>query len=150
MKTVDIKPKPYIKLRIIATLIDYGIYFVFFYTYVTVFNQSPVPGVSRVDGIMALPIFIAWFLYFVVIESVNGTTPGHDICKLKVIKVDGGKLTLGDAFKRRICDCFDILFYGLPAIICIKKTEKHQRIGDLLAGTLVVKRSDITETEIVF
>ncbi|WP_373612645.1 RDD family protein [Mucilaginibacter sp. OAE612] len=69
---------------------------------------------------------------------------------MKVVKVNGGKLTLGDAFKRRVCDCFDILFYGLPAIICITKTEKHQRIGDLFAGTVVVKRSDITETEIVF
>ncbi|MFB0494075.1 hypothetical protein ABID99_000312 [Mucilaginibacter sp. OAE612] len=66
MKIVDIKPKPYIKLRIIATLIDYGIYFAFFYTYVTVFNQSSTPGVSRVDGMMALPVFIVWFLYFVV------------------------------------------------------------------------------------
>ncbi|QEM08055.1 RDD family protein [Mucilaginibacter rubeus] len=150
MKIVDIKPKPYIKLRIIATLIDYGIYFAFFYTYVTVFDQNPAPDVSGVDGILALPIFIMWFLYFVVVESFNGATPGHDICKLKVITTDGNKLTLGDAFKRRICDCVDILFYGLPAIICIIKTEKHQRIGDLFAGALVVKRSDIIETEIVF
>lgn len=149
MKIVDIKPKPYIKLRIIATLIDYGIYLAFFVVYVTLFGQNPTPGVYTIDGIIALPIPIAWLLYFVVVESFNGATPGHDICKLKVIKADGSKLTIRDTAKRRTCDYVDIFIYGLPAIICIKKTEKHQRIGDLFAGTLVVKRSDITDAEVV-
>jgi uncharacterized RDD family membrane protein YckC len=149
MKFIEVVPRAYIKLRILATLIDYTIYSIFFFIYVYLFGHSTQDGAMKVTGMAALPLPIVWFLYFVVLESVN-STPGHDLCKLKVIKADGSKVTVKDAFKRRICDPIDILFYGIPAIICISKTEKHQRIGDLLANTLVVKASDIIETEVTF
>jgi len=97
-----------------------------------------------------LPIFIFWFLYFVVLETVNQATPGHDICKLIVVRSDGQKITLYDSFKRRVVDMIDIGIYGIPALICINKTPKHQRLGDLLADTVVVKKSDIIETEVIF
>jgi uncharacterized RDD family membrane protein YckC len=93
---------------------------------------------------------VSWFIYFVVLEAFNGATPGHDICKLTVVKTNAEKLTLGDAFKRRIVDLIDIFFYGIPALICICNTPKFQRLGDLFAGTVVVKKSDITVTQVVF
>jgi len=149
MKVTTVIPRAYIKLRIFATLIDYGIYGIFYFGYIYAFNESTQAGNMTVTGLTALPIFLVWFLYFVVIESISGT-PGHDICKLKVVKINGSKISITDALKRRICDPIDIMMYGIPAIICISKTEKHQRIGDLLANTLVVKASDITETEVIF
>lgn len=150
MKFHKIEPKPYLKLRIIATLIDYTIYGILFFVYIYCFGETKEDGQSVVSGIAALPVFIIWFIYFVVTEAVNGATPGHDICKLKVYKAKGEKLSLSDAFKRRICDPIDIIPYGIPALICISKTEKHQRIGDLLANTFVLKKSDIIETEVHF
>ncbi|WDF79171.1 RDD family protein [Mucilaginibacter sp. AW1-7] len=149
MKVTTVIPRAYIKLRIFATLIDYSIYGIFYFGYIYAFDESTRPGNMTVTGLMALPIFLVWFLYFVVIEALNGT-PGHDICKLKVVTSGGAKITIIDALKRRICDPIDIMMYGIPAIICISKTEKHQRIGDLLANTLVVKASDITVTEVIF
>jgi uncharacterized RDD family membrane protein YckC len=150
MKFHKIEPKPHLKLRILATLIDYGIYMIFFYVYLYVFNENPEPGKMTVTGILTLPLVIVWFAYFVVLESANGATPGHDICKLKVVKENGDKLTIGSAFKRRICDFIDVGLYGIPALICISKTPKHQRLGDLLANTLVVKSTDVIETEVTF
>jgi uncharacterized RDD family membrane protein YckC len=150
MKFYRIIPKPYIKLRILATLIDYGLFFIFFYVYIICVGEKTEDGRWVVNGLPTLPIVVVWFLYFVITEAVNQATPGHDICKLKVFKPDGRKLTISDAFKRRICDPIDIMLYGIPALICISKTEKHQRLGDLLANTLVAKTSDITETEVQF
>ena len=149
MKFTRVTPKAYIKLRILATLIDYTIFGIFFYVYVYVFNQSTEPGPMQVNGILALPIPIVWFLYFVLLESINGT-PGHDLCKLNVVKTNGSKIGFTDALKRRICDPFDIFSYGIVALILVSKTEKHQRLGDLLANTIVVKASDIVETEVKF
>lgn len=149
MKLSTVTSKAYIKLRILATLIDYSIYGIFFFVYVYTLGHPTQNGSMEVTGVAALPVFLVWFLYFVVLESANGT-PGHDICKLKVIKSNGSKITVKDALKRRICDPVDIFMYGIPAIICISKTEKHQRIGDLLADTMVVKTSDITKTKITF
>ena len=144
-----VKPKPHLKLRIIATLIDYGIYFVF-YVYLYIFDEDPKPGLATVTGVMTLPIFLIWFTYFVGIESCSQASPGHDIVKLKVVTENGLKPSLSSIFKRRLLDPIDIFFYGIPALICILKTPKHQRLGDLWANTLVVKTTDITQKEVTF
>ncbi|NHA05002.1 RDD family protein [Mucilaginibacter sp. HC2] len=149
MKFTRVIPKAYIKLRILTTLIDYTIFGTFYFTYLYVFNESAQPGHMEVNGIMTWPIPIVWILYFVLLESINGT-PGHDLCKLKVVKTDGSKVSFTDALKRRICDPIDIFIYGIPALILVSKTEKHQRLGDLLANTVVVKASDIVITEATF
>jgi uncharacterized RDD family membrane protein YckC len=103
-----------------------------------------------VHGLLVLPVPIVWLLYFVLVEASNGATPGHDICKLTVVKANAQKISLSDAFKRRIVDPIDIFIYGIPALICICNTPKFQRLGDLFANTIVVKRTDIIETEVVF
>jgi uncharacterized RDD family membrane protein YckC len=150
MQIRRVEPKRYIKLRILATLIDYGIYFILLYIYASAFGDEKSGDGFEVTGWPAFLVPIFWFIYFVVLEVFNGATPGHEICKLTVVKTNAEKLTLGDAFKRRIVDLIDIFFYGIPALICIYNTPKFQRLGDLFAGTLVVKKSDITVTEVVF
>ena len=149
MKFYSITPKPYIKLRIIATIIDYGIFFLVFWIYVYLVGVKTENG-WEVNGWPTIVIPILWIFYFVVPEAINQATPGHDICKLKVYKPDGHKLTFLDAFKRRMCDPIDIFVYGIPAIICIYKTPRHQRLGDLLANTIVAKTSDVEVKEVVF
>jgi uncharacterized RDD family membrane protein YckC len=150
MKFYIVTPKPYLKLRSIATIIDYGIFFILFWVYVDSFGEDLQDGGKEVHGMLALIVPCFWFLYFVVLEAVNKATPGHDICKLKVVKPDGYKISLSDALKRRICDPIDIFIWGIPALICISKTSKHQRLGDLLANTVVVKAIDIQEKEVTF
>ena len=150
MQIRRVEPKRYIWPRIFATLIDYGIYFVLLYLYIIKFGDQTSDGTYEVNGLLFLPVPTFWFLYFVVTEAFNQATPGHDICKFIVVKANGEKIGLTDALKRRIVDPIDIFIYGIPALICIYKTPKFQRLGDLLAETVVVKKSDITETEVVF
>ena len=150
MKFLKVEYKKYIKLRIFATLIDYAIYAIIFFLYVYCFGTKTYSGGYEVQGMPALPIFIFWFLYFIGTEAINGATPGHDICGLTVVKLNGEKITIGDAFKRRIVDFFYIIPYGIPALICINNTPQYQRIGDLWANTVVVKKSDIVENEVNF
>jgi len=150
MKFYTVTPKPYIKLRILATLIDYGIFLGLSILYIYTFGEKTDDNTRVVHGSMAPVVPVFWFLYFVVTEAVNQATPGHDICKLRVVKTSGHKTTFSDAFKRRICDPIDIGIYGIPALICVSKTTLHQRIGDIFAGTLVVKLSDIEEKEVTF
>ena len=107
-------------------------------------------GGYTLNGVPALLTIVFWFLYFVVLEAVNQATPGHDILKLVVIRTKGDRIGFTDALKRRIVDFIDIAFYGIPAMICICNTPKFQRIGDLWADTVVVKRSDIIEAELIF
>jgi uncharacterized RDD family membrane protein YckC len=150
MKFYTVTSKPYLKLRILATLIDYGIFLGMSVVYIRTFGEKTEDNTWEMHGGMVCVVPVFWFLYFVVTEAINEATPGHDICKLKVVKADGHKISLSDAFKRRICDPIDIGIYGIPALICISKTPRHQRIGDILANTMVVKLSDIEEKEVIF
>lgn len=145
-----VEPKRYLGLRIAATLIDYGIYFTVIFIYIMMFGAPDDNGNSTLNGSPALLIVVFWFLYFVVLEAVNQATPGHDILKLIVVKTKGDRIGFTDALKRRITDVIDIAFYGIPALICICNTPKFQRIGDLWADTIVVKRPDVIETDVTF
>lgn len=138
------KFKPNLRKRILATLLDYGIYFLVFYIYVNFLGYDNDEGGKTVDGFLFLPLPIAWFIYFVVIESINGATLAHQGFNLKVVTFKRNEISFSNSLKRHLLDPIDILLYGIPAIIAIKNSEKHQRIGDMWANTVVV---DITDPE---
>ncbi|MES2620099.1 MAG: RDD family protein [Bacteroidota bacterium] len=136
------KFKTNLKKRICATLLDYGLYLLAFYVYVMFFGHDNDEGGQTVNGLLALPIFIAWFIYFVVIEAFYGATLGHQGFNLKVLTLNRKNIEFTQALKRHLLDPIDILFSGIPAIIAIKNSDKHQRIGDMWAKTSVVDTTD--------
>ena len=150
MEFRSIHNKPYLKLKTIATLIDYGVFLGFYLAFLYVFDESTKEGEMAVTGNIILFIPLVWLLYFVALEAINQSTPGHYICKLKVYTIDGQKPGLISCLKRRLLDPIDLFIYGIPAFICISKTPNNQRLGDLWAGTLVAMPSDVVKTEVTF
>ncbi|MBC7530005.1 MAG: RDD family protein [Oligoflexus sp.] len=75
--------------------------------------------------------------YFIWHEFKKGTTPGKRFMGLKVISLDGGKLTLKQCIGREALRYIDCTLF-IPGILTIMLTEKKQRLGDLFAGTIVV------------
>lgn len=136
------KFKTNLRKRIYATLLDYGLYLLVFYVYVMFFGHDNDEGGQTVSGLLALPIFIAWFIYFVVIEAFYGATLGHQGFNLKVLTLNRKDIEFIQALKRHLLDPIDIFLYGIPAIIAIKNSDKHQRIGDMWAKTFVVDTTD--------
>ncbi len=107
------------------------------------FGEETPEGGYHTEGLKSLPILIFWFLYFVLIEAYQGATLGHKALNLLVLNVaDRKSITLTQAFKRHILDFIDIFYFGIPAIIAIKNTDKKQRLGDLWAKTIVVDTDD--------
>ncbi len=71
---------------------------------------------------------------------LNGQSFGKMIFKIKVAKLDGSELTLGTCVIRwlfRIVDNW--LLLGSVAVLTVILSNKSQRLGDLTAGTTVVK-----------
>ena len=87
---------------------------------------------------------IIWVFYFAGQESVFGTTLGKIVgawpMRLKVIRTDGSRLTFWQAFLRALIGLFETNIIGA---IIISTTQLHQRLGDLVAGTLVVDKTKI-------
>lgn len=94
--------------------------------------------------ILLLVIFMIQFGYFLLFEIfLNGRTPGKIVFHLRVIKDNGYPLSPLDAIIRnviRIIDFFPFA-YGI-GIIVMFLNKRAKRLGDLAAGTLVVKMRD--------
>ena len=128
--------------RIIATILDYSFIFLLTYLYIVLVGQDNEEGVKTVNGLLTLPIPIGWFIYFVVVEGFYGATLAHQGLNLKVVTIDGKEIEFTQALKRHLLDPIDILLHGIPAIIAIKNSDKHQRLRDMWAKTVVVEVKD--------
>lgn len=84
-------------------------------------------------GYLAL-IPVVWFLYFTLLEGTFGTTLGKRIRRLKVVRADGSRCGYGRAALRALLGIFETNLIGA---LVIAFTERRQRLGDMLAGTLV-------------
>ena len=81
--------------------------------------------------------------YYVVLEMLFGGTVGKLMLGLRVIKVSGAPYGLGAALLRNLLRFVDSFPFGLYVVglVFIAATEKKQRLGDIVAGTAVVKAS---------
>jgi uncharacterized RDD family membrane protein YckC len=129
--------------RYLSNLIDYAIFFALTAVYVYAFGAPNDEGGYSVTGLKTLVEPLAWTLYFPMCESLWGQTFGKKILDLHVVNLRGETPGFGSAFLRRILDFFELMTAGALSVITISKSEKHQRVGDMLAGTLVVTSSAV-------
>ena len=97
--------------------------------------------------LFGLPIFF----YSLVFEVLmNGQTPGKQLNKIRVVKLDGSKPTFSSFLLRWMLNFIDFsLSSGSVAVVSILATGKGQRLGDLAGGTTVIsekKRVSIAQT----
>lgn len=136
------KYKTNLTKRIIATLIDYALFLGSMYLYIMYFGEDNSEGGKTVSGLMVLPIVFTWVFYFVVVEACYGATLAHQGLYLKVLTIDRKEIEWIHALKRHMLDPIDILLYGIPALIAIKNSDKHQRLGDMWAKTIMIDMKD--------
>ncbi|SEH12099.1 RDD family protein [Thermoleophilum album] len=91
-------------------------------------------------GVEAAALATAWALfYFFACESLSGQTLGKRLMKLRVFRVDGSLPGMREAAIRNVLRLVDGLFlYAVGAIAMLRSGARRQRIGDLLAETLVL------------
>jgi uncharacterized RDD family membrane protein YckC len=129
--------------RILACLFDYGVMIGGFIWFVSYFGVKTEDGSYQVQGAMGSVPLIWSVLYFFIFEWKFAGTPGKKLMGVKLISMDGNRPTLGQVIKRRMCDCVDIwIFCALIGFVLIKNTQYSQRLGDIFAKTLVVKKNN--------
>jgi len=99
--------------------------------------------------ILGVPVLF-YNLFFEIF--MNGQTPGKRALRIRVIRLDGTEATIGDFILRWLFRLVDFqLLSPAVAIIAIAAGKKGQRIGDMVAGTTVIKMntaSEVTAEEI--
>ncbi len=125
--------------RILAWLVDGLIVTAYLYLVVQVMGQLDVggDGSTTVFIILFLPILLYHLLWEVFFE---GRTPGKMVVKIRVARLDGAQPTLGQYMLRWLLRWVDVTFSsGAVAIIAVAVTRSAQRLGDVAAGTTVVR-----------
>ncbi len=81
-------------------------------------------------------------VYCLVFELVWGVTPGKRLLALQAVMEDGSRLTNSAAVTRnlvRIIDQYPLPVAPIVGLASMMLTSRQQRLGDLVAGTVVVR-----------
>ena len=92
------------------------------------------------DAILYLVVNLPTIFYTLIFEiSMNGQTPGKHFNKIRVVKIDGSKPSLGSYLTRWLLRVIDIWsFSGSVSIFTILFNGKGQRLGDVAGGTTII------------
>lgn len=104
---------------------------------VTVLGSVFGEGVG--SGFLSLAFFLLNWFYFVWYEVRRGDSPGKKTMGLKVVTTSGATPTFGASMLRNLLRFADFLPFGyLFGVVTCLSNRNFQRIGDLVADTLVV------------
>jgi uncharacterized RDD family membrane protein YckC len=98
-----------------------------------------IGALTALRGLVFLFFLVFTFLYFTWMEGTYGQTVGKMAVKIKVVKEDGSPIDYGDAAVRTILRIIDGIFLYFIGAILIWSSDKRQRLGDMVARTIVVK-----------
>jgi uncharacterized RDD family membrane protein YckC len=91
--------------------------------------------------VMLLGMVLVLLGYFVIFELLwNGQTPGKRLTGIRVVKRGGLPLTFTDSLLRNLLRLVDYFpSYGLVGLVSFFVTRNQQRLGDLVADTVVIR-----------
>jgi len=123
--------------RIAATVIDY------FFIGIWVFFISAIVQLNfQVSNPVVLVILYSPVVFYQLLMEIffNGQSAGKMMMKIRVMKTDGSSPSVIAYLLRWMFRLVDITFsMGSVAVLTIAFTEKAQRLGDLAAGTTVIR-----------
>jgi uncharacterized RDD family membrane protein YckC len=92
-------------------------------------------------AVFAVLAFAILYLYNVLFEVLGGgRTPGKRWNQLRVVRVSGGPVDVAASAIRNVLRLIEgPTLLGIPAMVSILATRRNQRLGDLAAGTLVIR-----------
>jgi len=115
--------------------------------YAPAFNWLKWVPASWAPAVLIIFLFCLYWGYFAFFEIVwTGRTPGKRVAGIRVIKDSGRALNVYEVIGRNLMRVVDALpFLYVIGIVSVMITRRNQRIGDLLAGSIVVHDRRVEE-----
>ncbi|HEY0712772.1 MAG TPA: RDD family protein [Polyangia bacterium] len=105
-------------------------------------SEAPTTGMSVTATILLLlSVFVVTWGYYIIAEMVTkGSSPGKRALGLRVIRDNGLPIGFSQSLLRNLVRLVDFLpwAYGI-GLVAVFVSSRSQRLGDLVAGTLVVR-----------
>ena len=128
--------------RSLAFIVDLAVRIALLYAAVLVLGAGGVVvGETAVIVLLAATGFTIVLVYPVACETIwNGRTPGKMLVGLRVVTVEGAPVRFRHAAVRAALGLVELIATaGSIAIVTALATARSQRLGDLAAGTIVVR-----------
>ncbi|UOQ99284.1 RDD family protein [Hymenobacter sp. 5317J-9] len=125
--------------RIVAAILDNLVLGAWVAALAVLFSAG---GLNSTASMVTLGVLggVPYVFYHLVCEVFfNGQSIGKKARDIRVMRLDGTAPSLGDYLLRWLLRIVDTSLMGLVAIITIAANGRGQRLGDLAAGTTVVK-----------
>jgi uncharacterized RDD family membrane protein YckC len=130
--------------RVVATIVDVVVLGILFAVMSMLFGSSSAQGGqvnATLNGLPFLTYLVLVVAYYVLMEGYLGQTVGKMLLGIKVVREDTGAVPgIGAAAIRTVLRIVDGLIFYLVAFIAVLASEKNQRLGDMVAHTLVVRK----------
>ena len=130
--------------RVLATLVDAIALGVLFAVMTILFGESSTSGTSvnfSMGTFPTLGFFMLAMAYYILMEGYLGQTLGKMLLGIKVVREDTGEVPgIKAAAIRSVLRVVDGLFSYLVAFVTVLISVKNQRLGDMAAHTLVVRK----------
>jgi uncharacterized RDD family membrane protein YckC len=106
-------------------------------------SRSPTTGAAASLAVAGL-LILGFFLYHAFfIAFGRGQSLGKKALKIRVVRADGGPAGLGRGLARSLLLLVDAFLLGpFIGVVSILSTNRRIRVGDLVAGTVVVREAD--------
>jgi uncharacterized RDD family membrane protein YckC len=101
---------------------------------------------------MILFFLVLMYGYFAIFEAIwNGQTPGKRSMGIRVIKDSGRPITPAESVARNLLRLVDQLptLYAV-GVVSIALSKQNKRLGDFVAGTIVVREKSLEESRPVW
>jgi uncharacterized RDD family membrane protein YckC len=109
------------------------------------FSDAAEGAVGTGIGLLLVVLFAIQWLYFAVLEAWHGRTPGKRALGLRVVTATGRPIGFRAAALRnvmRAADALPLTYSGgvlsIAGLVSMATTRRFQRLGDLVAGTIVI------------
>ena len=104
-------------------------------------SEAGSGGTAVATAVVIVMVFVVQFGYDVLFETLaSGRSPGKRWTGLRVVRIDGAPVGFVTSAVRNMLRLVDFLpgFYGV-AMVVVLASSRNQRLGDMAAGTLVVR-----------
>jgi len=139
--------------RSLAYLLDLGLMAAFWfvaYFAITLAIPDPVNVFRSWSGVLetvfVISVFAAQWVYWTLLEAFwGGRTVGKRVMRIRVVRLDGSPVGLLESAIRNLLRLVDFLpaLYG-TGVLCMLLTPTHRRLGDLLAGAILVREEQVS------
>ena len=124
--------------RVLATIIDFA--FLFGLLFMGAFVLGALNTFINMDWAIFILVLLLSLYHLICEYAFNGRSLGKFTMRLQVVKLNGKKLTFWDCMLRWVFRLVDItISSGAVALISIIVSKHTQRLGDLAAGTTVIR-----------